>query len=484
MAKIYHRGQLEIRFFAQYFFPHLLKYNLPPFHLDIYQVLRNEKRIAIAAPRSFAKSTIVDVIYTLWLLLYSSQEDVLIVSASGSLAVEWVRKVKFELEMNSELINFFGDMKSDKWTQDHIILRNGNQLRAKGRGYQIRGFRPTRVILDDLEDDEMVRSKDQRDKLKDWFSGALLNTLEPNQQLVYIGTLLHPLSLLKQIVDEEDPMYSNWSRRKYKAITDGKSIWEDKWPLEKLLERKAEIGPQQFEAEYQNNPMADSTVVFHPDTYKYFEGTPTTIDSVITGFDLIGSTRDFQGKDYVAFVTLGKASDGNVYCLNARRGHWTQEEVLHNFIELYEKYKPDAFVGEEIAFQQQMHEFLLREGRKRNIYLPIRPIKLGSYNDDTRKKAKDKVSRALTVQHIFTQGLFHIRKADKDFYEELSTFPSGDYDDMVDAMVHALHVLTDKVAFKSVTKGRVLSGIDNVLRSFGPKERFKKDGIILGIDNF
>lgn len=480
----------DLTLFADTFLSHVLKCKTPEFHREIYELLKTETRLALAAPRSFAKSTITDVIYTLHCLLYGTREDILIISNSGALADEWVRKVKLELELNEKIKEVFGEQQSEKWTQDHIILRNGNQLRAKGRGYQIRGFRPTKVILDDLEDDEMVRSKEQRDKLGEWFLGALLNTLEPNQQLIYIGTLLHPLSLLKRIVCGDDPMFNSWTKRLFKAIVRGQnseiqSIWPEKWPLEELLKRQAEIGTHKFEAEFMNNPIADSTVVFHPDTYKYYETIPEDdkIESIVTGFDLIGSTKEFETKDYIAFITLAKTQSKKIYCVDARAGHWNQDELLEQFFSINKDFKPQVFIGEETSFQQIVAEYLIKEARRQDIYLPIQGVKLGSYTEnDPLRKAKDKVSRALTVQHIFTQGLFYLKRNQRTFYEELSTFPASDYDDQVDAMVHALHVLTDRVKMEVIGSSNPLNlsePMTNIMPSKRFENLFKKQGLIL-----
>jgi predicted phage terminase large subunit-like protein len=427
----------------------------------------------------------VNVIDNLHVLLYNEKEDIIEISNSGALAEEILRKVKFELETNQDMIDAFGyQVNDEKWTMDHIILKNGNQLRAKGWGYQVRGFRPTRVRLDDLEDDEMVRSKDRRDKLLDWFLGALINTLEPNQQLVYIGTLLHPLSLLKRIILEDDPLFKDWTKRLYKAILRGQNgeriaLWPEKWPLEALDQRLSEIGPHKFEAEYMNNPLADNTVVFHPDTYNFYEELPPVeIDPVvmtITGFDLIGSLKEFEGKDYVSLVTMSKTQKGRFYLRDARRGRWTQEEIGDNIIDVWEAFHPDAFVGEDNSFQQIVQDYLtrrLREEKKKII--PIQGIKLGSYTDkDPLRKSRDKVSRALTVQYLFTQRLVYLHRRFRDFYEELSTFPAGDYDDQVDSMVHALHVLIERVKLQ-MTQSSARGPGETPASSILPEKRFNK----------
>ena len=80
-----------------------------------------------------------------------------------------LRIIRNELEGNDKLIKDFGDMRSDKWTEEELRLNNQVIIRAKGQGFQIRGFRPDVIVCDDLEDESVIYSKEQRDKLEVWF---------------------------------------------------------------------------------------------------------------------------------------------------------------------------------------------------------------------------------------------------------------------------------------------------------------------------
>src|SRR3990167_4516113 len=108
-------------------------------HLD------TSKRLLFIAPRGFAKSTLCSVFFPLWLALYGKKKDIFVVSATISLAKEMLRKIRAELEGNERILSDFGEMKSDKWTEDILILNNGAIIRAKGREFQIRGFRPDMI---------------------------------------------------------------------------------------------------------------------------------------------------------------------------------------------------------------------------------------------------------------------------------------------------------------------------------------------------
>ena len=207
----------DVFFFAKSVLPNMLQFQVPEFHKELYHMLPRKTRLVVAAPRGFAKSTITSVIYPLWLCMSGLYKNIMIVSASESLAVELLRKIKTELEQNQMILKFWGDLRSDKWSETHIILSSGIQIVAKGAGAQMRGFRPDCLILDDIESDEGVESEETRRKLKDWLFKACLNTLLPHGQFLMVGTILSPLSLLSDLLETDQ----GWEKRKFMAYTDG-----------------------------------------------------------------------------------------------------------------------------------------------------------------------------------------------------------------------------------------------------------------------
>ena len=79
----------------------------------------------------------------------------------------------------------------------------------------------------------------------------MLPALKPDQSLLYVGTKLHQLALIGKLEQKEE-----FTARHFKSLTDGKSIWEDYWPTDRLIALKKELGSYAFEAEYQNNPIS------------------------------------------------------------------------------------------------------------------------------------------------------------------------------------------------------------------------------------
>ncbi len=440
------KSENDLIYFAETYFPHLLKYKTPEFHKEIYYLLLRENRLGIAAPRSFAKSTIVQIIYGIWLLLVRKNQDILTISASGTLAEDWVRRIKMEFETNELLMNDFdylvwGAEKSTKWTEGHLTIHNPDntvysQIRARGRGCQIRGFRPSVVICDDLEDDEEVKSEEQRQKLEDWFLKALLNTIDMSQQVVIIGTMLHPLALLNKIIARKEE-FKNWTTRKYKALTDGKSIWEEKWPTSELLRKKAEIGTYAFQSEYQNEPLAGTEQLIKPDWVKKYDVLPEKL----LKFEILDpAISEKESADEFGILTLGLDKEtGRIYEVESDAGRWGIWESTDKVINTFKRHTPFKIIVEAISFQQVLKPVLIKEARKQGLYLPIFNITLGTFSYKETKEPRDKFTRALGITHLFEQGLVYLKS--QKLIDQCLLFPTGDRDDLFDCLVYGLHAI-------------------------------------------
>lgn len=445
------RARDDILFFAEYYLPHILENETPLFHKEILRLLNTENRLCIAAPRGFAKSTITQLIYGLHRLLFNKGEDILSISKSASLATDWLRKIKNEFDNNERIKNDFGsflqwgDKDSKRWTADHIVIQqDGNvysQFRARGRGCQVRGLRPTKIICDDLEGDEEVRSEDQRKFLKEWFLGSLLNTIKTDQQLIVIGTVLHPLALLAEMMEKREP-FDKWEIRKYVALDKGKSLWDKRFPVSDLLRRKAEIGVYAFEAEYQNNPISSDTCLWKPEWIRKCDKVPPNVNitKVFAALDPATSTK--ESSDFSAIVVLGLGDDNNIYELYSIRGHWGIWELVDKIIQTQKDYMPIRFGVEEGALTNIIRPVLIKKTEQdRSLRIPLESISLGRYTGQEKKikQAKDKYSRALAVIHYWEQGAVYLKN--QDLIDEISTFPTGQHDDFVDACVYCVKMI-------------------------------------------
>lgn len=438
----------DFKLFCKVYVKGLATHTRPAFHDEMMSLLQKSpdesglSRLLFIAPRGFAKSTVCSIFFPLWLALHGKKKDIFLVSATISLSRELLRKIRNELENNPYFLYDYGEMKSQKWTEEHLELRNGATIRAKGRGFQIRGFRPDMIVCDDLEDEEVIYSKDQRDKLEQWYFRTLLPSLKPGQSLIYVGTKLHQFSLINKLQKKEE-----FVTRFYKAlVTDQdshtqKSIWPELWPLERLLQLKKELGTYAFEAEYQNNPISLEEQPIKP---HMIEGVRINGSVDLTCLALDPAISEKTSADYTALALFERVTDPQGRPLGFRekfseRGHWGVEETCTRIINLYEQGKFDRLIIEEVAFQKVVRQVLVKMSRERKMFIPVSEAPLGTGTD---KRPRDKYTRLMGIVHLFEQRLVELRSP--DLIEEALAFPHGEHDDMVDAMVYSLAWVADR----------------------------------------
>lgn len=428
-------------FIARPYFP----LETPPFHKEILDLIsdKNNRRIGVIAPRGHAKSTTVDMTYPLWAGCFEQEEFIVIISDTYTQAAEFINALKDEFENNPKIKWLFGNMKGDDWQDGEFVLSNGIKYAAKGSGMKIRGIRhrhtrPTLMIFDDIENDENIKSAEQRQKLYHWFTKAAIPALARGGRAVVIGTILHFDSLVNKVMKQQD-IFKSWQTRVFYAITteeDGteRALWSEHRSLEKLRAMRDDpsdqdfIGSITFAQEYQHKPFSEEDAIIQPDWIKECEPSQvpdkhTRLARVLT-IDPAASER--QTADFTAMIVADLYTDGNVY-IRAIRNQRTSPSVTADTVrELDEIYKPQLIGIEKGALGLVFRDLL--EG------LPV----IGLEPD------KDKVRRLLAVSRFFEAGRVYTVKNIQNgqaFREQLIEFPKGTHDDMVDAAAYAVRLL-------------------------------------------
>jgi len=293
---------------------------------------------AYACPRGHGKSTLFEGLL-LWAICEELFRFGFIVSKVLDQSKLRLDKVKTELEDNERIRADYGDLVGTrKWTETDIVTSTGVRLRAYGTLSKIRGvkhgaFRPDLILVDDGEEDEHVRTEPQRQKTRDWFTRALIPTMEPDRGILIVnGTILHYDSLLARLVGDDH--FAGWRKRRYRALStlpDGRlaALWPSKWPVPRLLALKNPksskcIGTVAFNCEYQNDPISDETALFqlswllackdkgrpfvesYEDIVRLFGGLAPIC--VVTGWDYgwVDSKEDAEARDsnYTANIAI------------------------------------------------------------------------------------------------------------------------------------------------------------------------------------
>jgi len=431
--------------FTKYFLKNHLICEIPDFHKELYCLLPKSQRILILSFRGSAKSTICSVFYPLWLALFQKRKDICIISASETLAIEWLRKIKHEIETNPKILAFFGDLRSDKWTENHIILHNKARvnIRARGAGGQIRGFRPDLLVLDDLETQDSAESEEQRKKLKEWIFKDCLNTLLPEGQLIVIGTLIHPLCVLGELYTADN----GWVKKKYQAYKDGvqekgHELWTEMWPHEKLQERKKEIGSWAFAAEFMNNPMSDETSPIKEEQIRYWKELPSQLGLVIA---VDPAYSDDEKADYKVASLVGIDPQMNRYLIHYIRTHEPigtfQDAILNMWLSNRDRITAIGIPNSGV--EKSFFDSFLKKCEERKLYPPVVEIKNSFTQTGTSVSIRNKKARVIAaLQPLFEQGKYYISQSHTEARDELLSIGSSRWDDICDSLAYSEQILT------------------------------------------
>lgn len=436
--KLYEIWKNNLQFFVEDVFHRQLTSKMPEFHKEIYGLVQECNRLVMAAPRGFAKSRMLSVFYPIHQAVFQKKKDICIISASEGLAIEWLREIRREIETNPLIVKYFGDLRSGKWTENHLILSNKSRtnIRARGAGGQIRGFRPDLIILDDIETEDSVASSEQRNKLRNWLFKACLNTLLPHGQFLWIGTIISPLALLAETLDGNN----GWEKRKYRAYKDnnhvaGNELWGELWSHEKLQERKREIGSAAFASEYLNDPISDETAPIKPSHIRYYTEYPD-VNVVIT---VDPAYSEDENADYKVASAIGIDSRNNRYLLEYIRTHKPSGEFVDSAFNLFLKYKErcTAFGVPDSGTEKEFYSRVVSRAAERNLSIPITPLKNTFQPGGGRviHRKKDRIVAAL--QPLFEQGRYFLKEDHFEAVDELLSLGSTRHDDVVDTLCYA-----------------------------------------------
>ena len=146
-------------------------------------------------PREHGKTVRWAFAYVLWCVLTGRARYVLLIGASGDSAKENLGNIKTEIEENERILEDFGSLQGDSWTNARLEFANGTCIQAKGSGASMRGtrfrqYRPDLIVIDDVLKDDAINSPTQRNKIHRWLKRVVFN-LGKTAFIIWVNTIFH-----------------------------------------------------------------------------------------------------------------------------------------------------------------------------------------------------------------------------------------------------------------------------------------------------
>lgn len=254
-----------IALFAYLVFPH---YFYRPFKDTHYRLLehleigkRHKRNKATKAYRGCGKTSIQVMLQTVYETCYKIHPYVAINSYSDDTSRDKLKLVKDEFEENTAISWLYGKPITDKanWNKSDITVFGDVRIKTISTGQNPRGLlekgsRPTKIISDDIIDDEDVLNPDIRDKALNWYKKALEPALSENGVMELLNTPLHPEDIVETIFKGQPPFHT-WDKLMLPAMIDGKSVDEDWKSTKRLLEMS--LDTYTFSQEYMCKPLEE-----------------------------------------------------------------------------------------------------------------------------------------------------------------------------------------------------------------------------------
>lgn len=455
-------------------------------------------RLAVAAPRGHAKSTLVTLGYVLWTMCYQHEPYIVILSNTSEQANALLTNIRRELEGNERLREDFPEVCSappkakkpkiarrSELLTESVVMITALGVGSKVRGRRHRSERPTLIICDDLENQAAVRSADQRVLLEEWFNSTVLKLGSGTTNVVVVGTILHYDSLLARLTSERPGVAPGWTKRVYRAIEREASrselwerfenlfngndrdasersgpeaalafytantapmlegsrvLWPEREDYRSLVEMRIREGRASFSAEKQNAPLSPEDAVFRSDEIQYwddrFPGEESLLASLGTNISCYGACDPSLGK-------AGRNRDDTAIVTIVKHNPSGRFYVLDADIR---KRKPDGIIEtliaydgrrkyERFAFESvQFQEFVAIELRERS-RAAGREIAV-----EEIKQVKDKLGRIQRLQPLVASGGLQFSRRHVRLMEQMEQFPMGSHDDGPDALEMAVTV--------------------------------------------
>lgn len=182
------------------------------------------------------------------------------------------------------------------------------------------------------------------------------------------------------------------------------------------------MGSYLFANQYQNEVIPEDEKQFKQHWLRYYVQIPQ--DTFRFGFidPAIGQDKHH---DYTGIVIVDVDVNGVWYVRVALRERLTPTEIVSKMFEIHKEFNLMALGVEIVAYQEALIYMLSEEMRRRNEIIPVKEI---------RRASISKTTRILGLVPRFEWGSIYLARGLTHLEDELSRFPRGKHDDILDAL--------------------------------------------------
>lgn len=446
----------------------------------------DQKRMRkIEMPRETGKTTIVTQGYTIQRICQNPNIAILLANEKEQNAKDFLSEIKHQFSTNEFLRALFPeviptDLNDTTWSASRIIVqrtsgRKEPTVSVIGVGGTVTGMHYDLIICDDIISREAMEnaragSWQIMHQVNRWIHQLepLLNSnAQPFPELLFIGTRWWHKDCYEHIEeafgygDQRTPYLLRWklpsgeiqqvqavaqgdlAMFRRAAIEDGRSIFPEKWDLDRLAKIR-QRDEALFACNFMNNPSDEVTSTFkadwlltydwvNDDTLGYTDGTGARRTAHLTDLDRLifvdpggFSTNRVDDRARAAIVVTG-TREGTHFLLAARSEKDSFLNCIQQLAGYVSRFSPRKVVIEQAGQQAAFIELVRRE-------LIGMPCSIESVSP----KGIVKEQRILGLEPYFQQGRVYLGKGPEfhEFRTQYTQFPRSGRVDLLDALAY------------------------------------------------
>ncbi|KKN42509.1 hypothetical protein LCGC14_0712700 [marine sediment metagenome] len=392
----------------------------------------------VVLPRTFLKTTVVSL-YILWKAVKNPLLRALLTSNTTPNAQKTVRSIRSIVENNTDFQLFFPEVIPNftkvRWSDTCACLQRKvdhpeGTFESAGVGANIirRHFNiiseddTVAPKKDELTGDEVMPSKDDIEKAVGFHKLTVPLLINEHDERIITATRWASYDLVNHVLENEK--FAVFNQKAYLDEEQTKPRYR-RFSVRRLENIRVSMGSYLFSMLYLNTPLSKEFMAFNPDWYKYYtdDALPEDGDTLVT-LDPADPPTGKKSQDYSAIVSVKHTKKG-LFVRRYRRKRLSDKQMIS---ETFDVCKIDGAVKIRIEANRYAHlEAAFREEMKiRDEYYIVEMVKAKQIAKEARIKNR--------LSPLFENGVIWLKKGMRELEQELTTFPYGKWDDLIDAL--------------------------------------------------
>jgi hypothetical protein len=370
---------------------------LAPMHEAWHGLVDKHDKLVLWSHVEAGKTFGLSVMRVLWEVGRDPTLRVLVLSATQTQSNKIASAIAGYVETSDELHEVFPDLRPtqrayERWQplSGKLTVRRETESKdatittAGVHSQGVLGARYDLVILDDVLNAENTGSVEQRRQLVEWLQSTVQSRLTARGRLWVVGTAWHPGTGGDDPGDAMHHYARLFPAFRYPVLDDGgQPRWPERWPMERIDEKKRTIHPAEFARQMMCEARDDSSSMFKQAWIDValnrgagrvmqrnnLHYGPHAGMRYYTGVDL--AVQHHSSADLTVLCTIAVYPNQDRELLEVLAGRWHGPDILARILDVHSRFQSIVYVENNAA-----QDYILQFTRHVSA-VPVKPFTTG-----------------------------------------------------------------------------------------------------------